>query len=334
MSNSVEQPYARLSPDTVLSALESVGFVTDGRVLALNSYENRVYQVGLEEGAPLVAKFYRPGRWSTAQILEEHAFTLELAALEIPVVAPILSQGQTLHEHAGFRFSASPRRGGRWPELQDPQELEWMGRFIARLHAAGASRAFETRPALDVQSFGVESVDFLLGKGWLPAHVRDAYETLSEDLFDRIDAAIERAGEIALIRTHGDCHPGNILWTDDGPHFVDLDDCRTAPAVQDLWMLLSGSRGEMQAQLTHVLDGYMEFNDFNPRELHLVEALRTLRMQHYAAWLARRWADPAFPLAFPWFNTDRYWEEHILHLREQVAAMDEPPLSIQVARRR
>lgn len=330
MQNSPEAPYANLSPDCVLSALESAGFETDGRVLALNSYENRVYQVGLEDRAPVVAKFYRPGRWSTAQILEEHAFTLELAALEIPVVPPLDADGTTLNEYAGYRFSVSPRRGGRWPELQARDELEWMGRFMARIHVAGAARGFETRPALDVQTFGVDSVEFLLRGNWLPGHIKEAYSTLSEDLFDRIDAAIERAGEVALIRTHGDCHPGNILWTDDGPHFVDFDDCRTAPAIQDLWMLLSGSRAEMQRQLNYLLEGYLEFSDFDARELHLVEALRTLRMLHYAAWLARRWGDPAFPRAFPWFNTDRYWEEHILQLREQVAAMDEQPLVLGV----
>lgn len=328
MDKVTDTPYASLSPDVVLSAIESVGLVTDGRVLALNSYENRVYQVGIEEAEPVVAKFYRPGRWSDAQILEEHAFTLELADLEVPVVPPLIIDGVSLHVHEGFRFSVCPRRGGRWPELQAKDELEWMGRFMARIHVAGAARAFEHRPALDVQTFGVDSVEFLLANNWLPAHIRNAYETLAEDLLDRIDAAIERAGEIRLIRLHGDCHPGNILWTDSGPHFVDFDDCRTGPAIQDLWMLLSGERNEMERQLSHIVSGYTEFHDFDARELHLVEALRTLRMLHYAAWIARRWKDPAFPRAFPWFNTDRYWEEHILHLREQAAAMDEPPLRL------
>lgn len=328
MKTEPDTPYASLSPDTVLSAIDALGLVTDGRVLALNSYENRVYQVGIEEDTPLVAKFYRPGRWSDAQILEEHAFTIELAELEIPVVAPLILDGASLHVYEGFRYSVSPRRGGRWPELQDKEELIWTGRFMARIHVAGAARHFEHRPQLDVQTFGVASAEFLLKNNWLPAHIRHAYETLAEDLLERIDDAIERAGEVRLIRLHGDCHPGNILWTDSGPHFVDFDDCRTGPAVQDLWMLLSGERVEMERQLAYVLEGYAEFHDFDARELHLVEALRTLRMMHYAAWLARRWKDPAFPRAFPWFNTDRYWEEHILHLREQAAAMDEPPLRI------
>lgn len=323
-----DTPYARLNPEIVLAAIESVGILTDGRVLALNSYENRVYQVGVEQSTPVVAKFYRPGRWSKAQILEEHAFTIELADLEIPVVPPLQIDGASLHEHERFQFSVSARRGGRWPELQDKGELEWMGRFLARIHVAGAASGFAHRPALDVQSFGVDSVEFLLAENWLPEHVRHAYETLTDDLLDRIDAAIERAGEVSLIRLHGDCHPGNILWTDKGPHFVDFDDCRTGPAIQDLWMLLSGERAEMERQLSHIMSGYKEFNDFDARELHLLEALRTLRMLHYAAWLARRWKDPAFPRAFPWFDTDRYWEEHILHLREQAAAMDEPPLNL------
>lgn len=323
-----DTPYATLSPDMVLAAIESVGYVEDGRVLALNSYENRVYQVGIEGGTPVVAKFYRPGRWTDAQILEEHAFTLELAASEIPVVPPLIIAGTTLHRHAGFRFSISARRGGRWPELQDRDELQWMGRFIARIHAVGCARPFECRPALDVQAFGVDSVAFLLTQKWIPSHVVQAYATLTQDLLDRIDDAIERAGEVNLIRLHGDCHPGNILWTDAGPHFVDFDDCRTGPAIQDLWMMLSGDRAEMERQLSYIIEGYVEFKEFEARELHLVEPLRTLRMLHYSAWIARRWADPAFPMAFPWFDSDRYWEEQILLLREQAAAMDEPPLAL------
>lgn len=326
-----DTPYAGLSPDVVLSAVESLSLRTDGRVLALNSYENRVYQVGLEDEQPVIAKFYRPGRWTDEQILEEHDFTLELAALEIPVVPPLCPSGQSLHRHQSFRFSISRRRGGRWPELQDKDQLAWMGRFLARIHNAGAAKTFAYRPDLDAQSFGVESVEYLLAKGWLPSHVHHAYASLAEDLLDRIDACIERAGPVRLIRLHGDCHPGNILWTDAGPHFVDFDDCRTGPAIQDVWMLLSGDRADMERQLGHIMDGYSEFFDFDPAELHLLEALRTLRMLHYAAWLARRWKDPAFPRAFPWFNTDRYWEEHILQLREQAAAMDEPPLIFSVA---
>ena len=321
--------YADLGPDAVLNAVDAQGFHSSGHLLALNSYENRVYQIGLEGGDFVIAKFYRPRRWSDAAILEEHSFTLELAEAEIPVVAPLAdATGNTLFEYAGFRFALYPRRGGRWPDLDNPDNLEWLGRFLGRIHAVGASRPFQHRPMLDIQSFGVESYQFLLEQGFIPSYVEPAYRTLAEDLLDRIIAAYARAGNVRNIRLHGDCHPGNILWTEAGPHFVDLDDCRTGPAIQDLWMLLSGERQAMAGQLSELVAGYELFAEFDPRELHLIEALRTLRMLHYAAWLARRWDDPAFPQTFTWFNTPRYWEEHILQLREQAALLDEPPLNI------
>ena len=320
-------PYAGLTPDTVLNALESVGLRADGRLLALNSYENRVYQVGMEEGPPVVAKFYRPARWSDAQILEEHGFVLELAERELPVVAPqTLAGGVTLHAFAGFRFAVYPRRGGRAPELDDPDTLEWMGRFIGRIHAAGATRTFAHRPALDIATFGDDSRAYLLAHGCVPADLIAAWSTVAAQALDGVRRGFERAGDVRSLRLHGDCHVGNVLWTDDGPHFVDFDDCRTGPAVQDLWMLLSGDRPDMTRQLLDVLAGYEDFFDFDPRELHLVEPLRTLRLLHYSAWLARRWDDPAFPAAFPWFNTQRYWEDRILELREQIAAMQEEVL--------
>ncbi len=319
-------PYAGLTPDAVLDALDAVGLRGDGRQLALNSYENRVYQVWLEDGGALVAKFYRPGRWSDAAILEEHTFTRELAEREIPVVAPLVIDGTSLHRHAGFRFALYPRQGGRVPELSDPATLEWMGRFIGRIHAIGALKKFEHRPTLDLASFGEAPRDFLLAGEWLPADLLAAYRSVVDQALDGVRRAFERAGAVAGIRLHGDCHMGNVLWTDDGPHFVDFDDSRMGPAVQDLWMLLSGERGERIRQLSDVLAGYEDFMEFDSRELHLIEALRTLRLIHYAAWLARRWSDPAFPAAFPWFNSQRYWQDHILALREQIAAMDEPPL--------
>lgn len=322
-------PYADLGPDLILDAVESKGYATDGHLLALNSYENRVYQIGIGERQYLVAKFYRPERWEDAAILEEHAFARELAEAEIPVVAPLADdRGETLFVHAGFRFALYPRRGGRWPDLDDPDKLEWLGRFLGRIHAVGATRPFAHRPTLDIASLGTQSYQYLLEGGFIPAHVELAYRTLAEDLLAEIAAAYRRAGNVEYIRLHGDCHPGNILWTDDGPHFVDLDDCRMGPAVQDLWMLLSGDRQAMALQLSEIVAGYELFRDFDRRELLLIEALRTLRMLHYAAWLARRWDDPAFPQAFPWFNTPRYWEEHILQLREQAAALQEPALAI------
>ena len=320
--------YSGLTPDTLLDAVEDCGYRTDGRFLALNSYENRVYQVGIEDETPVIAKIYRPGRWSNEAILEEHAFTLELANEEIPVVAPLTVEGSTLHSWQGYRLAIYPRQGGHWPELNTLEEREWMGRFIARMHAVGSTRPFEHRPVLDIESFGHRSRSYLLEQNFIPGHIETAYQTLSHDLLQQISNSFEAAGNIKQLRLHGDCHPGNILWTQQGPHFVDLDDCRTGPAIQDLWMLISGDRHEMQSQLIDIIEGYIQFHDFDERELQLIEPLRTLRIMHYAAWLARRWQDPAFPRAFPWFNTDRYWEEHILALREQASLLNEPALVI------
>jgi Ser/Thr protein kinase RdoA (MazF antagonist) len=323
-------PYAGLGPDTVLNAVDSTGLATDGRQLALNSYENRVFQVGLDDGRFVVVKFYRPHRWTDAQILEEHAFIAELAEREVPAVPPLALNGSTLHRFAGFRFTVFPRSGGRAPNLDDPAVREWLGRFLGRIHAVGAARPFAHRPALDAASFGEEPRRFLLSHDWLPRELANVYDGVSRQALDAVARCHERAGAVRLLRLHGDCHEGNVLWTDSpgntGPHFVDFDDSRTGPAVQDLWMLLGAERREQTERLSDLLAGYEDFADFDRRELHLVEALRTLRLLHYAAWLARRWNDPAFPAAFPWFNTQRYWEERILELREQVAAMNEAPL--------
>ena len=321
-------PYSRLTPDLMLDAVESLGLLADGRLLALNSYENRVYQVGIEEATPVIAKFYRPGRWSDAQINEEHAFTLELAEREIPVVAPLVMGGKTLHEYQGYRFSLTPRRGGRAPELDNPEVLEWMGRFLARIHAVGAIAPFTHRPLLDIASFGDQPRQWLLTHDFIPADLRETWLSVIDQALQGVRECFERAGAVTNIRLHGDCHVGNVLYTDAGPHFVDFDDCRMGPAIQDLWMLLSGSREEMTRQLRDVLEGYEEFADFDRRELHLLEALRTLRLIHYSAWLAQRWDDPAFPLAFPWFNSQRYWQDRVLELREQVSAMQEGPLHL------
>jgi Ser/Thr protein kinase RdoA (MazF antagonist) len=323
----MSHPYANLTPDSVLAAVESTGLFADGRQLALNSYENRVYQVWLEDALPVVAKFYRPERWPDAAILEEHAYTIELAAREVPVVAPLVFNGRTLFEHAGFRFALYPRQGGRVPELSDPATREWLGRFIGRIHAVGALQPFAHRPALDIASFGTEPRDYLLQHDWLPAELREVWAGVSAQALDGVRHAFDRAGEYPAIRLHGDCHMGNVLWTDDGPHFVDFDDSRMGPAIQDLWMLLSGDREEMGLQLGALLEGYQDFCDFDYGQLGLIEPLRTLRIIHYAGWLAQRADDPAFQQAFPWFYGPRYWEEHILSLREQAAALDEPPLS-------
>lgn len=324
--------YARLTPDLVLDALDHAGLRGDGRLLQLNSYENRVFLCHLEDGGSVVAKFYRPQRWSDAQILEEHAYACELAQAEIPVVAPLVlsgaAAGQTLGQFEGFRFSVSPRRGGRSPELDDAPTLQWLGRFIGRIHAVGTLRPFVHRPWLDVSSFGEDSLAWLLDHGIVPPDVAPAWTAAAQAALDGVRRCFDAAGEVAGLRLHGDCHVGNILWTQAGPHFVDLDDARMGPAVQDLWMLLSGDRAARTRQLSEVLAGYEDFMAFDRRELHLVEALRTLRQLHFSAWLARRWDDPAFPAAFPWFGSSAWWSGQVVQLREQLEAMAEPPLAV------
>ncbi len=322
-------PFSTLTPDLLLDALDSIGLRPDGRLLALNSYENRVYQMFMEEGAPLVVKFYRAGRWSDAAILEEHAFSTELAAREVPVIAPLSIDGRTLHHYSDLRFAVFPRQGGRAPEFERSETLEWMGRFIGRIHAVGELHAFEERGEISIHSFGEEPRDFLKHGRFLPPDLASVYFGVVDQALDGTRRCFERAGDVANLRLHGDCHCGNVLWVEGeggGPWFVDFDDSRMGPAVQDLWMLLSGERGDQSRQLADVLAGYEDFREFDTRELHLVEALRTLRLIHYAGWLARRWDDPAFPAAFPWFNTQRYWQDRILELREQIALMQEPPL--------
>lgn len=328
MSTESQHPFETLTPDFIMDAVESMGFLCDGRLFPLNSYENRVYQVGIEDDQPLIAKFYRPSRWSNEQILEEHQFCFELAEQELPVVAPlILGDNGSLFEYSNFRFALFPRKGGHAPEFDNLDNLLILGRLLGRIHLIGASRPFEYRPTLDSVSFGHQSAEFI-SEHFIPMELKTAYDTLAADLLQAVDEVIQAAKGVSYIRLHGDCHSGNILWRDDNPHFVDFDDTRMAPAVQDIWMFLSGDRMRKTAQLSEIAEGYSEFYDFNPRELQLVEALRTLRMMHYSAWLARRWGDPAFPMNFPWFNTVRYWSEHILELREQFAALQEPPLEL------
>ena len=320
-------PFQALTPSFIMDAVESQGYLCDCRTLTLNSYENRVYQVGIEDGDPLVAKFYRPGRWSDEQIVEEHRFSMELAGHELPVVAPLTNeQGESLFHFGDFRFALYPRKGGHAPELDNLDNLLILGRLLGRIHSIGATRPFRHRPRLDVAGFGHDSVA-LISEGFIPPEYKANYDALTADLLQAVEA-ITRSVDAANIRVHGDFHVGNILWRDDNPHLVDFDDSRTAPAVQDLWMMLSGDRTRQGIQLAEILEGYGEFFDFHPRELRLVEALRSLRILHFSAWLARRWEDPTFPIHFSWFNTPRYWGEHILELREQIAALNEPPLEI------
>ena len=323
-----EHPYDRLGPDMVIDAVESAGYLSDARLLALNSYENRVYQVGIEDDVPLIAKFYRPERWSDAQILEEHRFSLELVDAEISVVAPMVdTDGKTLHEFEGFRFALFKRRGGHSPELDNFDNLLVLGRTLGRIHAVGKAASFQDRQEITVQRMLTDSREFLL-EGFIPSSLVPAYSTLTRDLLQGVSEIYAEVGANDVIRIHGDCHVGNILWRDNTAHFVDLDDCCTAPAVQDLWMFLSGDRPYRQLQLSELVEGYSEFCDFDPRQLRWLEALRTMRLTHYAAWLARRWNDPAFPRSFTWFNTERYWADHILELREQMSALQEEPLQL------
>ena len=318
--------YQDLQPDDILDSVESLGLKCDGRLLALNSYENRVYQVGIEGGEPVVAKFYRPGRWSEDAIREEHDFAAELAARDIPVVPPLRRDGRSLYRHGDFRFAVWPRVGGRVPELDDMRLLRQVGRLIGRLHLCGQVGNFRHRPQLDPERLGEASRAYLLQHRFIPAHVETAYASLCRDVLVLVRDAWSRVAAREL-RLHGDFHPGNVLVHDEQVHIVDLDDCCTGPAVQDLWMFLSGEREEQEPQLAELLAGYLEFRDFDPAELQLIEALRALRIMHYAAWIARRWEDPAFRIAFPWFGAPRYWEEHVLSLREQLALMQEPPLA-------
>lgn len=346
-----DHPYQLLTPDVILDALASVHLFADGQQMALSSYENRVYQMRLEDASMVVVKFYRPDRWTQAQILEEHAFAQELTTAEIPVVGPLTLHGSTLHHYAGFHFSVSPWRGGRQPELDDTEVLEWVGRFLARIHTTGGTRPFNCRPALNLQTFGEEPMQWLLNHNKVPLDVQSTWERSCRKALDLIASFPYFSGDrgtihhitqaegeagIGHIRLHGDCHPGNILWTPldlpaarmPGPHFVDLDDARSGPAVQDLWMLISGDRQQQTRQLGALVDGYEQFRPFDRRELALIEPLRTLRMIHYSAWLARRWDDPTFPIHFPWFGTSDYWQGQVQMLEDQIEAMQEPPLVV------
>jgi len=317
-----QHDFAELQPDTIIDAIEKLNLACDARIFALNSYENRVYQIGIEDKQPVIGKFYRPNRWSDEQILEEHVFTENLSQLEIPVIAPIAFADKTLIYHNQYRFALYPRHGGRTPELDNKDHLQWIGRFIGRIHSVGSTENYQHRPAIDINSFAIEASQFLIANEFIPDYLNEAYQSLINDLIKLLEQRFELV-KYDSIRLHGDCHPGNILWTDKGPHFVDFDDSRMGPTIQDLWMLLSGDNEEQTVQLNHILDGYFEFHEFNPAESRLIEPLRTLRIIYYASWLAKRWSDPTFPLNFPWFNTPNYWEQHILELREQFSLLQE-----------
>lgn len=317
-------PYDRLTPEMILAAVESIGLRCDGRLLALNSYENRVYQVGIEDETPIVAKFYRPDRWTDLAIGEEHQFCHDLSAAEIPVVAPIADEhGTTLHRWETFRFALYPRRGGHWPELDRPGTLTRLGRFLGRIHAIGAGRRFKHRSTLSIETHGHASRELLLASDYIPTALRQEYADISAEMLAAVERRFQLAQPLSMLAIHGDFHPGNVLWTDHGAHLVDFDDCMNGPVIQDLWMLLSGDNVQMQAQLSELLLGYEDFASFDWRQIHLIEALRALRLIHYSAWLARRWEDPTFPRYFPWFGEKGYWQEQIATFRNQLVRLGE-----------
>ncbi len=318
-------PFARLSPDVVMDAVESVGFRCDARILELNSYENRVFQIGIEDADPVIGKFYRPARWTDEQILEEHTFTAELADADISAVAPLSLGASTLSQFDDFRFALYPRRGGRAPDLDNLDNLEILGRAVGRIHSIGARIPFAHRPSITTDDYGYASREYLLGNGFIPADYERDYRALTDELLAAIDGRLEPH---RFIRLHGDCHMGNVLWRDDVPHFVDFDDARMGPAVQDLWMMLSGEGSEANLQISAILEGYRAFMDFDLAELALIEPLRSLRIMYHAAWLGRRWDDPAFPRAFPFYNTGHYWSQHLLQLRDQIERLDRESLQV------
>ncbi|WP_166264249.1 serine/threonine protein kinase [Marinobacter caseinilyticus] len=322
-------PYDDLKPDNILDAIEAAGFVINGRLFALNSYENRVYQIGIDDRSPIIAKFYRPDRWTEAQIREEHTFSAELLAADVPVVAPLtMPSGDTLGEHNGFRFAVFDQRGGQAPDTSVPDTLYRLGQWLGQLHNVGGSKNFQSRPTLSLLSGITDASLYLTENDWVPDDLRPAWDSLIPNLIEHCQRRIEDAGEVANIRLHGDCHAGNILVRDDQMLFVDLDDCRTGPAIQDLWLLLNGDDAEQGVQFGELLEGYEMFREFNRRERHLIEPLRCYRQIAHAAWLAKRWDDPAFPRFFPWFIQGRFWSDQILALREQLAALQAPPISI------
>jgi Ser/Thr protein kinase RdoA (MazF antagonist) len=321
--------FSALSPDLIIDGLESAGFVVDSGLLALNSYENRVYQFHDDNLVKYVTKFYRPQRWQLEQIKEEHDFSFELAEQELPIVAPLKVDGQSLFEYQGYHFAVFPCRGGRIFEVDNLDQLEWMGRFIARIHAVSSQHDFKCRPSFNSNEMLLQARETILSSNYVSKSLLTPFVTILDQVIAIATEQYLPVKQMREIRLHGDCHAGNILWRDEGPHFVDLDDCRSGPAIQDLWMMLSGDRQQQLLQLDTLLMGYEEFNTFENEQLILVESLRTMRVVNYMAWLCKRWQDPAFPQNFPWFNTEKYWEQQILMLKEQMSALQQPPLSLQ-----
>jgi len=321
--------FSALSPDLIIDGLESAGFTVDSGLLALNSYENRVYQFHDDNLVKYVTKFYRPQRWEITQILEEHEFSFELEEQELPIVAPLKINGKSLFEYEGYHFAVFPCRGGRIFEVDNLNQLEWMGRFLGRIHAVSSQNNFHLRPNFNSNELLYQARESIIASNYVPKSLSTPFFTILDQVIAVASKQYLPAQQTKQIRLHGDCHAGNILWRDEGPHFVDLDDCRTGPAIQDLWMMLSGDRQQQLLQLDTLLMGYEEFFTFENEQLLLIESLRTMRLVNYMAWLCKRWDDPAFPQNFPWFNTEKYWEQQILMLKEQMSALQQPPLSLQ-----
>ncbi len=317
--NEIQHPFEQLSPELILNAIETQNFAVNGSVTALNSYENRVYQIGIEDDLPLIVKFYRPARWNHAQIQEEHDFCFTLKAHDLPVITPLKNtQNNSLFEFQGFSFALFPRTGGYAPELDHQDNLSIMGRTLARLHNIGATHKFQHRPILSAKSFGQDAINFVT-ESFIPFEYRSAYQGVCQEIMPIITQHMQEAHNISV---HGDLHVGNILMRDNIPNLVDFDDSRLAPAIQDIWMLLSGDPHEQEAQLQKIIPSYGEFRPFPYNELGMIESLRTLRMIHHTAWLAKRWHDPAFPPAFTWFNTHQFWQQHVDDLNQQLVKLD------------
>lgn len=317
--------FQTLHPDTIMDALFEQGIRVDSGLTPLNSYENRVYQFQDEDRRRYVVKFYRPQRWSAEQISEEHQFAHELMNDEVPVAAPLEFNGQTLLTHQGYYYAVFPSLGGRQFEADNLDQMEWVARYLGRLHQTGRKKTFISRPAIDVNEYLIEPRHVFEHSTLIPAGLKAAFLNATDSLIEAVMAQWHTRFD--LLRLHGDCHAGNILWRD-GPLFVDLDDARNGPAVQDLWMLLNGDKAERRMQLETIIEAYEEFSEFKTDEIALIEPLRAMRMVYYLAWLIRRWDDPAFPKNFPWLTGEDYWHRQTLTFIEQVKVLQEPPLQL------
>jgi len=305
--------FYRLTPDDILTAIASLGLEPSGHIAQLNSMENRVFDLRLEDGRHIVSKFYRPGRWSEAQIREEHRFLAELGENEIPVLAPLSFGGETLFAAQGILFALWVRTGGREPDELTEIDLQILGRLLARLHNIGATGAYDARPHFTAARFITEPLQMLTDKKYLPEKFQSTYRELAA----LVEAAFEREStEVPVLRLHGDLHKGNMLNGNEGWFLLDFDDSLTGPAVQDVWMMFPGASAEALRAREIFLEAYREFREFEDRWLELAEILRAMRIIHYSGWIARRYDDPAFKAGFPTFADDRYWEEEIGVLRE------------------